>query len=342
MNYGAIDLHTRSTWIRIITPDGAPVLERKVTTTREALTAAFQGQARTRILLESGTESEWVAQTIEACGHEVIVASPTYALMYGHRDRQIKTDRRDVVALTEACRHGIYRKAHRVSAAQRQHRRALRVREQLVRVRTQLINLVRAQLRQEGYRVPSCASEALPRRAAALALPEALRDALAPALTTIATVTEQIATCEAQLTQVADQDPVVQRLMTAPGVGVITALTYRAVLDDVGRFDDARRVAAYLGLVPREDSSGTRQRKGCITKAGPNGLRVLLVQASWVVWRHRTGGGALQAWVQRLADRRGKRIAVVALARRLGRILYAMWRDGTDYGRPRPRVTAQA
>jgi transposase len=342
MHYGAIDLHARYTWIRIVTADGAVVLERKVSTTRDTLTAAFAGQPRARILIESGTESEWVAQVIERCGHEVIVASPTYALMYGHRDRQIKTDRRDVVALTEACRHGIYRPAHRASAEQRQHRRVLRVREQLVRARTQLINLVRAQLRQEGHRVRSCASEALPRRYAELPLSEALRVALAPALTTIGTLTEQIAACEAQLKAVAAQDPVVQRLMTAPGVGVITALTYRAVLDDVHRFEDARSVAAYLGLVPREDSSGTRQRKGCITKAGPNGLRVLLVQASWVVWRQRTGGGALHDWVQRLADRRGKRIAVVALARRLGRILYAMWRDGTEYGAPRAKVTAPA
>jgi transposase len=341
MNYGAIDLHARSTWIRIVERDGTAVIERKITTTAEALRAVFATQARARILIESGTESEWVAQAIEACGHEVIVASPSYALMYGHRNPQIKTDRRDVVALAEACRHGIYRAAHRVSAEQRQRRRALRVREQLVGARTQLINLVRAQLRQEGYRLPRCASEAMPRRYATLSVPEAMRTALSPALTTITTLTEQIVQCETALKTVATADPVVHRLMTAPGIGVITGLTYRAVVDDVDRFGDARGVAAYLGLVPREDSSGTRHRKGAITKAGPNQLRVLLVQASWVVWRQRTGGGALHAWVERLAERRGKRIAIVALARRLGRILYAMWRDGTDYGTPRATRTAR-
>jgi transposase len=342
MNYGAIDLHARSTWIRIVDGDGTAVLEQTVPTTAAALSAVFATQPRARILIESSTESEWVAQTIEAHGHEVIVASPTYQLMYGHRDRHIKTDRRDVVALTEACRHGIYRAAHRVSSEQRQRRRALRVRAQLVRARTQLVNLVRAQLRQEGYRVPRATSESMPRRYAALALPEPLRTALAPALTTIATLTEQIALSDTALAAIAAADPVVQRLRTAPGVGVITALTYRAVLDDVARFGGARSVAAYLGLVPREDSSGTRQRKGGITKAGPPDLRVLLVQASWVVWRQRTGRGALHAWVERLAARRGKRIAIVALARRLGRILYAMWRDGTEYGTPLGKATAQA
>jgi transposase len=342
MNYGAIDLHLRSTWIRIVEPDGTPVLERKIPTTREALTAAFGYQARARILIESGTESEWVAQTIEACGHDVIVASPTYALMYGHRNPQIKTDRRDVVALAEACRHGIYRAAHRASSAQRQTRRALRVREQFVRARTQLINLVRAQLKQEGYRLPRAGSATMPRRYAALSLPAALHTALAPAVTMIRTLNEQITEADTALGTVAAADPVVQRLRTAPGIGVITGLTYRAVLDDVHRFGDARGVAAFLGLVPREDSSGTRQRKGTITKAGPNQLRVLLIQASWVVWRQRTNRGALHAWVEGLAARRGKRIAVVALARRLGRILYAMWRDETDYGTPMVKTPAKA
>src|SRR4030095_4731201 len=102
--------------------------------------------------IESGTENEWVARCLEACGHEVIVADPNYTLMYGHRDRRLKTDPRDVVALVEACRCGVYRRAHRVSFEQRQVRRDLRAREQLIRVRTQAINLLRAQLREEGYR----------------------------------------------------------------------------------------------------------------------------------------------------------------------------------------------
>ena len=254
-----------------------------------------------------------MAQTIEGCGHEVLVASPTYALMYGHRDPQIKTDRRDVRALAEACRLGIYRRAHRVGVEQRQRRRELRVREQLVRTRTQLINLVRAQLRQEGHRLPGGASHTVPRRYATVAVSEGVRTALAPLIALLPTLAPSSATCDAQLKVVAAADGVVQRLMTAPGVGPITALTYRAVLDDVTRFGDARSVAAYLGLVPTEHSPGARQRKGGITKAGPTGLRVLLVQASWAVWRQRAGRGVLHAWVERLAARRGRRIAVVAL-----------------------------
>jgi transposase len=331
MEYGAIDLHARFSWIRIISADGEAVLEQRVTTTRESFARVFADRPRLRVLVESSTESEWVAQAVEACGHEVIVASPTYALMYGHCDPRIKTDRRDVRGLAEACRRGIYRPAHRVSPAQRTRRRELRVREQLVRTRTQLINLVRAQLRQDGYRLPGGASHTVVRRVTRVTLPDALHTVLAPVVALLDTIGEQLRVCEAQVKAAARQDAIVQRLMTAPGIGPITALTYRAVLDDITRFGDARRVAAYLGLVPREKSSGSRQRKGGITKAGPTGLRVLLVQASWAVWRQRAGRGALHAWVERVAARRGRPIAVVALARRLGRILYAMWRDERDY-----------
>lgn len=331
MEYGAIDLHLKASLIRIVDADGVVVVDRTVATTRAALTQVFSGRTPLRVLLESGTESEWVAQAVEACGHEVIVADPNYALMYGHRARRIKTDKRDVAALAEACRLGIYRAAHRVSAAQRAVRRTVRIREQLVRVRTQTINLLRAQLKQEGVRLPAGAAETVGARLAALDLPEDLRAALAPLQEMLTALAPLIATGDAQVAAHAAADPVVGRLMTVPGIGPITAVTYRAALDTWERFADAGASTAFLGLVPREDSSGTRQRKGAITKAGPGPVRALLVQAAWVVWRQRQGRAALHAWVERLAARRGKRIAVVALARRLARILFAVWRDETVY-----------
>ncbi len=180
MEYGAIDLHLRYSLIRIVDTGGAVQLERRIVTSVEALRDVFEGRAAMRVLVETGTESEWVAAAVEGCGHTVIVADPNYALMYGQRQRRIKTDRRDVAALAEACRLGIYRAAHRVSAAQRDRRRRLRVREQLIRMRTQAINLLRAQLRQEGYRLGSGSAEAALMRYERLSLPPALREALAP------------------------------------------------------------------------------------------------------------------------------------------------------------------
>ena len=102
MDYGAIDLHKKDSQIRIVT-EGGEVLDRRIATTRDRLTAVFEGRRRMRILLEASTESEWVAQHLETLGHEVIVADPTFAPMYSERSRRVKTDRRDVAALAEAC-----------------------------------------------------------------------------------------------------------------------------------------------------------------------------------------------------------------------------------------------
>ena len=331
MEYGAIDLHLRHSEICVVTATGMVTLERRVATSRSGFAVVFAARPPMRVLIESSTDSEWAAATISEWGHEVVVVDPNYGLMYAHRPAAVKTNRRDARAMAEANRIGVYRAVHRVSAAQRACRRALRVREQLVRMRTQLINQLRAQLRQEGYRLGSGGAEAALTRLRRLVLPEALQQGLAPLVAVLETIAAQLTTCTAAVTRQATTDPVVQRLMTAPGVGPIIGLAYRATLDDVGRFANASAVTAYLGLVPREASTGEHQRRGSITKAGPRALRVLLIQAGWVIWRGRGGSAALHAWVHRLAERRGRRIAIVALARRLSRVLYAMWRDDTDY-----------
>jgi len=132
--------------------------------------------------------------------------------------------------------------------------------------------------------------------------------------------------------QRAGRDPVVQRLDTAPGVGAVTVIAYVAPLDPVERLAGAHQVECYLGLVPSERSSGERQHRGAVTKAGSSRMRWLLVGAAWCILRTRTPKAEhLRVWAERIAMRRGRRIATVALARRLAGILYAMWRDGTVY-----------
>jgi transposase len=331
MEYGAIDLHKQRSVIRIVNAAGTVMLDRTISTTREAFVQVFGERPRMRVLLETGTESEWVAQTIEGCGHQVVVADPNYTLMYGSRQRTVKTDRRDVHALAEANRLGIFRRAHRVSAAQRDRRRRLRVREQLVRVRTQAINLLRAQLRQEGYRLGSGSAEGTLRRYQALTVPPTLRAALAPIAELLAHLKPTLQQLDTAARATAHGDPICQRLVTTPAVGPITALAFRATLDTVDRFADAGAVTAFLGLVPREDSSGSRRRQGAITKAGPPMMRTLLIQAAWLIWRPRYAGDPLHRWVHAVAARRGRRVAIVGLARRLARVLYALWRDDATY-----------
>src|SRR3954470_4722777 len=174
MTYGAIDLHTRYSQIRIIDDEGQVIGERRITTEATRFVAAFDNHGPMRILLETGTESEWGAQGLEAAGHQVIVADPNYAPMYGEIRRKVKTDRRDVAALAEANRRGWYRATHRRSAAQRTVQQILRSRRQLVAMRTGTISVLRALLRQEGYRLPSGSAAQVPARLARLTLPEAL------------------------------------------------------------------------------------------------------------------------------------------------------------------------
>jgi transposase len=330
MVYGAIDLHMRASQIRIIDDAGILQRDQRVPTTRERLTQAFASHGPMRILLETGTESEWVAQALEAAGHEVIVADPNYAPMYGELRRQVKTDRRDVTALAEANRRGWYRRAHRTSGTQRETKQVLRSRRFLVQMRSGAVSLVRSLLRQSGYRLSGGSCETVPARVAKLGVDHELAATLAPLCRQIATLTTEIAGLDGRLRTRAASDPIVARLRTVPGIGLIVATTYRAFVDRHERFAHAGQVSAAIGLVPREDSSADRRHRGHITKAGPRELRSLLIQAAWVCWRH-PGSATLHAWVERLAARRGRRIAVVALARRLSRILFALWRDDATF-----------
>jgi transposase len=337
-----LDLHKRESQLCVLTEEGE-VIERRIVTSRERFTAMLGERPRARILLEASTESEWVARHLEALGHEVIVADPNFAPMYATRRRGVKTDRRDARTLAEAGRLGAYRRAHRASDAQRHIRAELAVRDALIRTRTRYGALTKALVRRDGLRLPSGGPAYTEAKLAALPLPPALATELAPLRALWAPVNVQIAAADARLAHVAASDPVVAQLMTAPSIGPVTAVAFVATLDDVTRFAGAHQVAAYLGLTPREYSSGEQQRRGRISKTGNPRMRWLLVEAAWRVLRTTDPAAApLRAWAEGIAQRRGRSIAAVALARRLAGILYAMWRDGTDYRAPRPPAVTVA
>jgi transposase len=339
MEYGAIDLHKKESQIRIVTESGE-TLDRRIATTRDRFTAMFEGRRPMRVLLEASTESEWVAQHLESLGHTVIVADPTFAPMYSERSRRVKTDRRDVAALADACQRGCYRAAHRRSAAQRTVQAHLNVRRELTDSRTRAISLARAITRGAGLRIRSGSTGSFLVRVAALDLPASIAETLAPLQRLIAVLNDELATADDRCARIAAQNPVVARLTSVPGIGPITATAYVAALDDAARFGRAAQVACYLGLVPREYSSGEQQRRGRVMRSAHPYVQSLLVQAAWRVWLSkdpRTAG--LRLWAQGIAHRRGKSIAVVALARRLARILFAMWRDGVPYNAARTRPT---
>src|SRR5262245_20583855 len=195
--------------------------------------------------------------------------------MYATRTRRIKTDRRDARALADANLLGAYRPAHRLSDTQRQVRGRLGVREALVRTRTRYISLIRALLRQHGYRVPSGGAEAFVDRVAAMPLPGQLRSLIAPLLAVMLPRNRQLAYSDKVIEQLAAHDPRVKRLRTVPTIGPVTAAAFIASLDETQRFPHAHQVEAYLGLVPREFISSDTQRRGPSTKAGPGRARWL-------------------------------------------------------------------
>ena len=157
MEYGAIDLHKKESQVRIVT-DCGEVLDRRIATTRDRFTAVFAGRRPMRILLEASTESERVAQHLETRGHEVIVADPTFAPMYSERSRRVKTDRRDVAALADACHQGCYRAAHRRSASQRTVQAHLNVRRELTVAR---VVFVECDASKELLSLAACAARIL-------------------------------------------------------------------------------------------------------------------------------------------------------------------------------------
>ena len=241
---------------------------------------------------------------------------------------------------------GAYRPAHRLSDPQRHVRGRLLVRDAVVRTRTRYISLIRALLRQHGYRVPSGSAESFVDRVQGLPLPGRLLSLIAPLFAVMRHLNRQLAYSDATIEHLAVQDPRVPRLRSVPCVGPVTAAAFLAAIDDVGRFHHAHQLEAYLGLVPREYSSGDTQRRGPITKAGHSRTRWLLIQAAVSILRRRLPQAEeLKTWALRIAARRGKQVAVVALARRLAGILYALLRDGSvfepQHVRP-PRPTAAA
>jgi transposase len=337
MHHIGLDLGKTASQLCILTEDGE-LMERRLKTTRQSFTQLLGGQRPARILLEASTESEWVARCLEELGHEVIVADPNFAPMYAQRSRRVKTDRRDARALCEACRVGAYRQAHRPSDKQRHLKRVLSVREALVRTRARFITQTRSLLRAEGIAVARSDAAHIANKVEALALPSELRATLEPLIQMLCPINEQIAALDAQLAELTREDEVIKRLCTVPGVGPVTATCFVATLDEASRFASAKQVRSYLGLVPSEYSSGEKQRRGRLTKAGNRRMRYLLIEAAWACWRWKQPGTeALRQWAEAIAVRRGRRIAAVALARKMAGMLYAIWRDGTEFDSSRLR-----
>jgi transposase len=162
------------------------------------------------------------------------------------------------------------------------------------------------------------------------ARPDGVPDYLEQLLVTIEGLNEQIGQADEALAQVAETDPICQRLQTMPGVGPVTSVCFAASIDNVSRFENAARLTSYLGLTPGENTTGFKTRRTGMTKAGSGRARWTLNQAAWTMVRTRPQDPLVQ-WFEQVSKRRGKKIAITALSRKMAGILYAMWRDEKSY-----------
>lgn len=328
MKHCGMDVAQRSSAICVVTPRGRVEQEREVRTTPEGLQSFFVGKATMQVYLEAGGQSDWVARQLEGMGHEPVVIDPGQARAIGWS--KLKNDRVDARLLADLGRAGLLVRVHRRREESEALRRLLVTRAGLVRVRAGLCRQVRAMLRRAGLVLPRVAAEGLVQYMRTHgSCPVHLTPVIEPLLEVIDEVSRQVDHLERRLQGTAE-DPTVRRLVAIPGVGLIVALTYCAVLDTAARFPDGRRVASYLGLVPSENTSGGKRRLGGITKRGNREVRWLLVQAAHALLRSKQDT-ALKRWGAALAARKGKRKAAVAVARKLAVVMWALWKTEVDY-----------
>jgi len=296
----------------------------------------FAAHEPVEVLMEAcGTAHHW-SRTFQAMGHHVTLLHPCDVSRY--RDGN-KTDRADAKALLEAARNDEIDPVPVKSLDQQAVSALHRVRSGYLRTRTARINAVRGHLREFGVTIPTGASRVIPMARAALddeAVPVYLRDVLIEVLDEIRVLAEKAKALERRLEQLGNAMPEVQALLTVPGIGVLTATALVSFVGDARRFRSGRHLAAHLGLTPREFSSGQKRRLGRITKNGNSYVRMLLIHGARSALRAgkiSSEPDDLRTWALGIEHRKGYNLAAVALANKLARVAWRVWRDQRPFER---------
>jgi transposase len=290
---------------------------------------------RARIAFEACREGWHVHDKLAEWGHEPHMLDTTRIRQLGVGQHRRKNDAIDAEAIAQAVDRGRFPEAHILSPERRALRAQLSVRGALVETRAHYVTTIRGLARAAGVLLPTCAPDNFVAKLAEATLDESTTQLIAPLVALLRTLEPELTRVEQTLSAFAQKDPILNLCATVPGVGLIVAATFVSVIDEAQRFKNAHAVGAYLGLVPSESTTGgpNKRRLGSITKQGNTMARAMLVQAAWTILRSRDRDDPLKRWAEHLANTRGKRIAVVALARKLAGVLWAMWRDGTVYDR---------
>lgn len=317
-----------------------PVLRRNLR--RQDVAGFFGKLPPAEVAIEACGASHHWGRTLQAMGHRVRLIPAQYVKPFVKRG---KNDRNDAEAISEAAaRPGMSSVAVK-SAAQQAGAMLLSVRELLVRQRTQLVNALRGHAAEFGLVAP-IGGKGLATLRAEIAtdatLPAPAAEALAMLGSEIDRIEARLAQADAKLLTRHKATPASRMLAEIPGVGPVGALNF-ALRVDFTQFKSGRHFAAWLGLTPRDHSTGGKQRLGGITRAGNEGLRQLLVLGATAVIRHVKPGyaklGRASAWLLALLERRPRKLVAVALANKMARIIWAMMTRGEAY---RPAAPAKA
>src|SRR5712691_28184 len=328
-----IDLGDKRSRYCILDKEGKILRESSVATQPAALKTVFSKLAGCRIAMEVGTHSPWVSRLLAALGHEVIVANAREVpLIYKSRRKNDKLDAEKLARLARMDPKLLKGIRHRGAEGQGDLL-LIRSRAQLVETRTGLMNMVRGLVKSRGERLPGCTSEGCVVELLE-GVDEAAVRALKPVMVLIEQMTATIKEYDKQVEEMGKKHAEIARLDEVKGVGPLIAATYVLTIEDPERFGRSRDVGGYLGLVPGQSDSGESQPQKRITKAGDGYLRYLLVQGAHYILGPNGPDTDLRRWGQKLGSSggdRGKKRAVVAVARKLAILLLVLWKTGAKY-----------
>lgn len=333
--YVGMDCGDRNHEVCVLDEAGQVERRETVVNTAEAITKSFAALPKgTPVAIEAGTHSGWISRLLEKLGMRVIVAQPRKLRALWGRDR--KNDASDAELLARMLRADpqlLHPIVHRSEQAQMDIL-TLRARDVLVQARTKLVNAARGMAKSLGHRMPAASTRYFASKARA-SVPPALQPALLPLLDIVETLSAQIKSMDRQIEETAkDRYPQTSRLREVSGVGALTALAYVLTVADPKRFERSREVGPYLGLVPKQDQSGSLDKQLRITKAGDGYLRRLLVGSAQYILGPFGPACGLRSFGLRLSARggkNGKRRAVVAVARKLAVLLHKLWVSEVAY-----------
>lgn len=329
-----IDLGDKQSAYCILDRNGS-CREGMVATTADAFRKLFGHAHKVRIALECGTHSPWISRILEELGHEVIVANPRRLRLIAESDRKNdKADARTLARLAQAAPDLLAPVHHRSEQVQLDLV-IIKARDAAVRSRTALISAIRGLIKSTGSRLSVCSTGVFAEKALE-SCPTELRAALAPLIRIIAQLTAEIRDYDRAIASKAKtQYPETSSILTIPGVGPLTALTFVLLLNnDPHRIPKSRDLGCYFGLQPKQQDSGKHKSQLGITKTGDTLMRKLAVQCAHFILGKFGQDSALKRWGLALALRGGKNAkkrAVVAVARKLLILMHRLWKTQESF-----------